>query len=111
MPTKKSRTFAVFIPGAQITQDIRLLWLETKEGVKTLVLNQAHMAYQGEHSAGEAINLLVRAGITARYYDREEKQWMDYSLAGGLVRAPGSRDGQWAQPSIEEFEEHYLQTV
>lgn len=57
------------------------------------------------------IDLLVRAGLTVRFYDPEEKQWMDHSMLYGLVRAPGERDGTWGTPSLEEFESDYLRTV
>ena len=55
------------------------------------------------------IELLAKAGITVRYYDPEEKRWMDQSESGGLEVAPGDRDGGWTQPNLEIFKREYLQ--
>lgn len=58
------------------------------------------------------IELLVKAGLTVRFFDAEEQQWMDNSTAFGYVRAPGNRDGTWGPPlTLDEFEENYLRTL
>jgi len=54
------------------------------------------------------IALLSAAGITVRYYDPEEKKWMDQSTKDGLVPAPGQRDGAWSQPTLDEFKLEYM---
>ena len=60
----------------------------------------------------EIIDLLVRAGMVVRFYDPEEKVWMDQSKVKGVTRAPGNRDGQWGFPtSLELFEKEYLDTL
>jgi len=59
----------------------------------------------------QLIELLEAAGLTVRYYDSEEKQWMDKSMMYGLVRAPGDRDGRWGAPTRDVFERDYLAVV
>lgn len=58
----------------------------------------------------ELTDLLVKAGLTVRFYDPEEKNWMDQSRAYGVLKAPGSRDGSWGDPNLEEFDRDYLQS-
>jgi len=59
----------------------------------------------------DIIELLSKAGLIVRYYDPEEKKWMDKSEAGGLSPAPGNRDGSWAHPGLEEFKAEYLGVI
>jgi len=56
----------------------------------------------------EIIALLSKAGMIVRYYDPEEKKWLDQSVSEGLVPVPGQRDGGWVQPDIETFKSEYL---
>jgi len=57
------------------------------------------------------IGLLKKAGVTVRFYDPLERKWMDDSIQYGLVSVRGSRDGQWGAPTLEEFEDDYVQAV
>jgi len=57
------------------------------------------------------ISLLKKTGVTVRFYDPLERKWMDESTQYGLVSVRGSRDGQWGAPTIDEFEDDYVQAV
>ena len=106
----KSRTFAV-IQEIGSGLNISFLWRKTSEpSVKELVVTRAVMPHSGYETKDQIINLLVKSGATVRYFDREESQWMDVSDQLGMLRAPGPRDGQWAVPTLEDFEESYLTT-
>lgn len=111
MRKSKSRTFAVILtPGNTLTVDY--LWLEKDVDTfeEKLVHHKQNTPWIAEHK-NVLVELLKKGGITARFYDPEEKQWLDDSLNYGYVAAPGPRDGQWGMPSLEEFKTEYLATV
>lgn len=112
MATKvsKSRVFAVIVQDG-LYQDVNFFWKRTADGVSTLEHQREVLQGWGGGNRDQLIALLTKAGLTVRFFDPEEKQWMDNSLVYGLVRAPGSRDGQWGPPDLEQFEEEYLTTV
>lgn len=56
----------------------------------------------------EIIALLSKAGMIVRYYDPEEKKWLDQSASEGMVPVSGQRDGGWVQPDIATFKSEYL---
>lgn len=104
---RKSRTFAVVLtPGN--TLGAYFLTLKTYEDDRK---DLDYRAYETKWSASEKdklIELLVEAGLSVRFHQDDEKQWMDNSLQYGYIPAPGDRTGQWSFPSIEEFERDYL---
>ena len=53
------------------------------------------------------INLLYKLGVVIRFYDSEEKQWMEQGPDGYYV-ASGNRDGTWQEPTMDEFIHDYL---
>lgn len=58
---------------------------------------------------GALTTVLTAAGLTVRFFDDEEKQWMDVSKEQGSVRAPGNRDGSWGPPTnLVDLERDYL---
>jgi len=112
----KSRTFAVLLANGE-TFGIWFLWRE-------IILDDARVPRSTKLEADSlkttwslkerdnVIELLVKTGTTVRYYDPEEKQWMDHSRQYGLVRAPGNRDGSWGIPrTLQMFEEDYLKSM
>jgi len=107
----KSPTFAVlpFRQGAQ--QDVFFYYIEKIYGqitVEEYLREKYTMTPFGVNRRDDIIALLSKAGITVRYYDQEEKKWMDQSETDGLVPAPGQRDGSWSQPSLDEFKLEYM---
>jgi hypothetical protein len=107
-----SRRFAVVMTyGA--TMGVYFLWKRTE--VETGTSSLENEAYQFPKEWGpekdSIIELLKKAGLTVRYFDREEKQWMDQSSQYGLTPAPGRRDGGWDFPNLETFERDYLNAV
>lgn len=109
---RKSRTFAVVLTYGE-TLGVYFLWKQTgtRSAQKSLEFNTCETPWPvGDKDT--LIDLFVKAGLTVRFYDEEEKQWMDHSKIYGLIRAPGSRDGQWGFPTtIEQFEAEFLATV
>lgn len=55
------------------------------------------------------VKLLVWLGWNVRFFDEEEKEWVDVSKEEGSVTVKGNRDGSWGRPTKEEFERDYLQ--
>lgn len=113
---KKSRTFAtVLVLGNELGAYFLCQKTETDQetGEQTTFLDiQSHRTNLEPKHKDDLIQMLVKAGLTVRFYDPEEKQWMDLSTSYGLVRAPGARDGTWGPPTTaEEFNEEYLGTV
>lgn len=111
----KSRQFAVVLVlgntmGAYFI--CRRTEQEDAEEAKTFLDINAYQSPWPPAQKDALIELLVKAGLTVRFYDPEEQQWMDNSLSYGYVRAPGNRDGTWGPPAtVEEFEENYLRTL
>lgn len=105
----KSRTFAVVALQGEGLKVISL-WRKVTEGEPPVLEVQVTASFPSAQR-DLIIKLLVNSGITVRFYDSEEKCWMDQSRVYGVVRAPGSRDGTWGTPSLEEFEREYLLIV
>lgn len=111
----KSKTYAiVLVNGAQL--GVYFLCRKTeKEGEKSstfLDLQGYKTPNWGPREKDSVIELLVKAGLTVRFFDPEESQWMDQSISYGLVRAPGTREGVWGPPlTVEDFERDYLATL
>lgn len=107
---RKSRTFAVSLPKFET---VTFLWMvEPQNKDKPGSLEWLTHQWNGMEKEEDAvIALLVAAGLTVRFYDPEERQWMDQSRMYGLVRAPGYRDGTWGVPTLSEFQESYLKVV
>lgn len=110
----KSRVFAVVLTfGAElgayfIHKRVEVEGDETRTGLEI----ESHKTKWPATDRDSLIELLVTAGLTVRFFDREEAQWMDRSKAYGYVRAPGTRDGTWGPPTtVEDFEKDYLLTV
>lgn len=112
MSTKvaKSRTFMVLVETGELLL-VYSLWKRTEVDVGTSTLVSDFMTLVGPWDRDVIARLLSMTGATVRYYDRGEKQWNDFSTIGGLSRSPGSRDGQWSNPTLEEFERDYLAIV
>jgi hypothetical protein len=106
----KSKTFAVIMTqGEQL--GVKFLWMvkEVDSDAATLEENN-HLTPWALKDQDSLIELLVKGGMTVRFYDPEEKQWLEHSLLGGYNAAPGSRDGQYSTPTLDEFKRDYLQT-
>lgn len=92
------------------TLRITSIWKRKEEGKEpTLEVRETNGFLPGQKDL--LIKLLVKSGLTVRFYDPEEKNWMDISELYGVVRAPGSRDGTWGKPDLDEFEKDYLPIV
>lgn len=123
MATRKSKTFAV-LPNTGAL-DVFFLWREqqtedpsiTLDGSPTWIGQQRKdLKWQQTRTPwptadrDKLIELLSKAGLTVRYFDPEEKKWMEQSLSAGLQPAPGTgREPSWTVPTLEEFERDYLQ--
>lgn len=105
----KSRTFAVII-NVGSSLGFYFLHKETRDGESKLKV-KFKVSPLDSKNKDALISLLSDAGLTVRFYDHEEKQWMDMSASVGYVPAPGNRDGTWGKPSLEEFERDYLKVV
>jgi len=105
----KSPTFAVLPHREGKPQDVFFYHIEKIHG-QLQIDEKLREKYMAHIDAGKdvIVALLVKAGITVRYYDPEEKKWMDHSESGGLEPVPGDRDGGWVQPSLESFKSEYL---
>jgi len=67
-----------------------------------------HPGLDDHRTQDRVIDLLVAAGLTVRYFDPEEQQWMDTSKERGVYRVAGNRDGTWGRPDLASFEQDYL---
>lgn len=107
----KSPTFAILPTRAGGLQDVFFLYVIKVRGdgplEETLKWAYNRPAFPLEQR-DNLIKLLTTAGMTVRYFDLEEKKWMDSSTSGGLEPAPGNRDGSWNQPDLEVFKKDYL---
>lgn len=116
----KSRTFAVIPPTGSL--DVFFLWRTTTHGPPTggnsvnghdrrqekkLEWNTTRLPWPTS-DLDAVVNLLTKAGITTRHFDREEKRWMETSLSEGPQPVSGPRDGTWGIPNLESFEREYL---
>lgn len=112
MKITKSRTYAVVLtPGNKL--GVYFLCTKTesndRQAGEPYLDVQAHQTTLGAEAKSAIISLLVAAGLTVRFFDPEEQQWMDQSVALGYTRAPGNRDGSWGVPtSVREFQTNYL---
>jgi len=110
----KSPTFAVLPHRPGRHQDVHFYYKVkevTSDGTTSEVLVwKYHPALFeiGSTVTDQIIALLSKAGIIVRYYDPEERKWLDQSDSEGLVPVPGQRDGGWNQPDLEEFKKDYL---
>lgn len=110
----KSPTFAILPYRQDRHQDVHLYYIVKErrpDGFMGEVLEWKYHQTSfgiGDTVRDQIIALLSKAGVTVRYYDPEEKKWMDQSESNGLVPAPGQRDGGWVQPNLEEFKRDYL---
>jgi len=110
----KSPTFAVLPYRQDKHQDIHFYYIVKERRTdgfmgEVLVWKYTQTTFGiGGTVRDEIIALLSKAGIIVRYYDPEEKKWLDQSDSEGLVPVPGQRDGGWNQPELEEFKKDYL---
>lgn len=107
----KSRTHAVVLENGHLL-DVRFLWRLTDQdsGEQTLQ-EQAQLTPWYAYHRDVLVDLLVKAGLFVRFFDYDEKQWMENSIIGGYNRCPGSRDAQWSRPTLEEFDRDYLSII
>lgn len=104
--TSKSRTFAVvLITGGQI--EVHFLW-RVKLAIETNLVHNRVLTSWSIADKDTLIYLLVNAGLAVRYFDQEERRWMEASSSEGLVPKEGPRDGQWGPPDLEQFTTDYL---
>jgi len=110
----KSPTFAVLPFRPDRHQDIHFYYI-VKERLPDSFMGEVLVWKYTQTTFGiggtvrdEIIALLSKAGLIVRYYDPEEKKWLDQSDSEGLVPVPGQRDGGWNQPDLEEFKKDYL---
>lgn len=108
---RKSRTFAVLLDmnGAGFYFIYKKSYVE--DGMPKSALVYYTHEIKGTLSTDEMIDLMKKAGCTVRFFDKEEKKWMDTSTQFGTVPAPGHRDGSWTFPLLEEFDKEYLKVV
>lgn len=59
-------------------------------------------------SQDELVEILSMGGLRVRFYDKEEKLWMEKSQIGGIEVVRGNRDGSWGTPDLEEYKNEYL---
>ncbi len=110
----KSPTFVVLPYRQDKHQDVFFYYIvkaKAQNGLTDEVLVETYHPTSfgiGGTVRDQIIALLSKAGIVVRYYDPEEKKWLDQSESEGLVPVPGQRDGGWVQPSLEEFKKDYL---
>lgn len=104
----RSRTFVIFPPQDRNDQIYFLVKL-TIENYPAIVVDHYSKAPQVEERY--LIQLLLKGGMTVRSYSKEEKCWFDESQRYGVVRAPGSKDGTWGIPTLEEFDREYLAII
>lgn len=57
------------------------------------------------------IKVLVWMDKIVRFFDEEEREWVEVSKENGSVVVKGNRDGSWGRPTKEEFERDYLHLV
>lgn len=112
---RKSRVWAVLLTSGGFLGAYHIhKRTETENGESNTYLDiqMTRLRDIGPQYQDEVTRLLVNAGVTVRFYDPEEKRWMDNSLVYGLVPAPGGRDGTFSVPAtVEEFDRDYLETV
>jgi len=109
--TTKSPTYAV-LPHRQEQQDVYFFYVKKMHGQLQIDEELIATYQRPSFPVGErdvVIELLTKAGITVRYFDKEESKWMDQSALGGLEPAPGNRDGSWTPPILESFKQDYLE--
>lgn len=107
----KSRTFVVIQRvGDRLKATTLIRLTSSANGSKKLLQKTTILPWPPEDQSA-IVNFVADIGATARYYDPGERIWLDYSTSRGLVPAPGSADGTWGVPSLEEFEEDYLPIV
>jgi len=109
---RKSRVYAVVLTsGNQLGAYFMCRKTEVengKEGEPFLDI-QAHVTPWKVTEKAPLIDLLSKVGLTVRFFDPEESQWMEQSEQSGSVRVQGARDGSWGPPqTVAEFEETYL---
>lgn len=75
---------------------------------KKLVWSTQRLPWTEPYHRNVIIQLLANAGLTVRFYDPEEKKWMETSLVTGVQPCEGNRDGSWGIPDLETFEKSYL---
>jgi len=112
---RKSRVFAIILPLAS-ELGVYVVYKRTEvsedSGETSFIDVSSHKTKWPLGDRNELIALLKAVGLTVRFFDNEEKQWMDDSLSHGYVRVPGNRDGTWTPPrSVEDFEENYLKAL
>jgi len=107
----RSRTFAVLIENGDHFE-IKFYCRVTNHDMGEKIMEETphSLAFQAANR-DEIRNLLADGGITVRFYDPGEKNWLDYSLEYGLIGAPGSRDGTFGVPDLETFEERFLSNI
>ena len=106
---RKSRSFAVLLLRGNLIEP-HFLWLKSYAESGEELLHHEWMGLPPDEGwcLDTCIELLTMAGLTVRFYDSHERQWMDRSQLYGVVRAPGSRDGTWGLPDAQEFKDKYL---
>jgi len=61
-----------------------------------------------EGSVNHIIKLLVDLDLRVRFYESQEKAWMEQSLERGVETVQGNRDGSWGMPTLDEYKTMYL---
>jgi len=54
------------------------------------------------------IKILVDAGFRVRFYETDQRHWMEQHPDLGVFSVPGNPDGSWGIPSSEEYLKNYL---
>jgi len=54
------------------------------------------------------IKMLVDLGFRVRFFESQEKAWMEQSEERGVETVQGNRDGSWGLPTIDEYKSQYI---
>lgn len=86
-----------------------LLQRRTEEGKEPFLYVDSSLLEIASSQRDEVIKLLSKMGSIVRFYDPEEKNWMELREETGPIVVSGNRDGSWHLPeTLEEFEQEYL---
>ena len=108
-----SRRFAVLVENGGRLVAVHFLWRRTEFQDDGSAVSRLHHGVEKFSTTGgmdrdHLISLLRKADLTVRFYERDERAWMQHSLRDGLEPANGNRDGTWGVPDLETFESEYL---
>lgn len=102
-----SRRHAVLLDRGPYTE-VRFFWRKTDLELREATLEKSGCHLPRVRDRNWIIELLLKAGVTVRHYDPEEKLWLETSSEYGTMPVRGDRDGGWQEPDLNTFEQEYL---